>query len=445
MKNNPEQIQRQAALDIVSHLVHSGYTALFAGGCVRDMLMGGDERGDIDIVTNATPQTVSALFKHTVAVGAQFGVVVVVHRGIPFEVATFRSDIGTDDGRHPSHIVFTDAEHDALRRDFTINGMFYNPLTDKVFDYVSGKEDLAAKVVRAIGDPALRFKEDYLRLLRAVRFAARFGFAIEDATWEAVKANAAHITGISPERIFAEHDRMLRKPNPDRAFRLLEESGLLARTIPEVADLRDVAQPAQFHPEGDAFAHTIKALGLLGPHPSSVLSWSVLLHDIGKKATMRVTDRIRFNNHDQVGAAMAETVLQRLRAPNSLIEAVSACIDNHMNFMNVTDMRLSTLKKFLSRPTIAEELELHRVDCLASHGNLDNYDFIKKNLEAFALEQLKPQPLLRGNDLISFGLAPGPVFGTILDEIYDLQLEEKIKTRDEALLIVKEKWVDKNR
>jgi poly(A) polymerase len=435
------QIQRQAALDIVSKLVHSGYTALFAGGCVRDMLMGNDEPGDIDIVTNATPQTVAALFSHTVAVGAQFGVVVVVHRGIPFEVATFRSDIGTDDGRHPSHIVFTDAEHDALRRDFTINGMFYDPLTDKVFDYVSGKKDLAAKVVRAIGDPALRFREDYLRLLRAVRFTARFDFTIDTATWDAVKENAARITGISAERIFAELDRMLQKPNPDRAFRLLAESGLLAHTIPEVADLIGVEQPPEFHPEGDVFIHTIKALGSMGPGPSPVLAWSVLLHDIGKKVTMTVTDRIRFNNHDQAGAKMAESVLTRLHAPGSLIGAVVACIDNHMNFMNVTVMRLSTLKKFLSRPTITDELELHRADCLASHGNIDNYHFVKTKLEAFALEQLKPPPLLRGNDLIAFGLTPGPLFGTILDEIYDLQLEEKITTREEALEMVKGKWV----
>lgn len=443
MKDAAEQLQHQAALDIVSHLVHSGYTALFAGGCVRDMLMGGEERGDIDIVTNATPQTVSALFKHTVAVGAQFGVMVVVHRGIPFEVATFRSDIGTADGRHPLHIVFTDAEHDAQRRDFTINGMFYNPLTDNVFDYVSGRRDLTARVVRAIGDPESRFKEDYLRLLRAVRFAARFDFVIEDATWEAIKADAANITGISAERIFAEYDRMLRKPHPDRAFHMLAESGLLSHTIPEVADLIKVEQPVEFHPEGDVFAHTIKALGLLGPDPSPALAWSVLLHDIGKKVTMRVTDRIRFNNHDQVGASMAEALLIRLHAPGSLIEGVSACIDNHMNFMNVTAMRLSTLKKFLSRPTIAIELELHRIDCLASHGMLDNYHFIKKQLEVFAVEQLKPPPLLRGNDLIGFGLAPGPLFGTILDELYDLQLEEKIATREEALAIVKEKWVDK--
>jgi putative nucleotidyltransferase with HDIG domain len=443
MKDAAEQSQRQAALDIVSHLVHNGYTGLYAGGCVRDMLMGNDEGGDVDIVTNATPQTVSSLFKHTVAVGAQFGVVVVVHRGIPFEVATFRSDIGTNDGRHPSHIVFTDAEHDALRRDFTINGMFFNPLTGTVYDYVSGKRDLAAKVVRAIGDPAVRFREDYLRLLRAVRFAARFGFVIEDATWRAIQESAARITEISPERVFAEHDRMLRKPNPDRAFRLLAESGLLAHTVPEVAGLIDVAQPPEFHPEGDAFVHTVKALGLMGPGPSQVLAWSVLLHDIGKKATMRVADRIRFNNHDQVGARMAEAVLLRLRAPTALVEAVSACIDNHMNFMNVTAMRLSTLKKFLSRPTIADELELHRVDCLASHGNIDNYNFVKNKLEAFALEQLKPPPLLRGNDLIDFGLTPGPLFGAILDEIYDLQLEEKIQTRDEALAIVKQKWVDK--
>ncbi|MBN1130961.1 MAG: CCA tRNA nucleotidyltransferase, partial [Chitinispirillaceae bacterium] len=355
----------QAARQIASRLVENGHAALFAGGFVRDMLMYGEGRGDIDIVTSATPPTVAALFSSTIGVGAQFGVVIVVYRGIPFEVATFRSDIGIGDGRHPGQVVFTDAERDARRRDFTINGMFFDPLSGSTLDYVGGLGDLNARIIRAIGDPGLRFKEDYLRLMRAVRFSARFGFAIHEATWRAMQENAPNITRISPERIFAELDRMLRQPHPDRAVTLLRESGLLKQVLPEVDDCIGVEQPPEFHPEGDVFVHTVKALMLMRPDPTSALAWSVLLHDIGKKSTMRRMDRLRFNNHDQVGARMAGTILKRLHASNALIEAVTGCIDNHMHFMNVRSMRLSTLKKLLSRPTIDEELELHRVDCLA--------------------------------------------------------------------------------
>ena len=275
-----------------------------------------------------------------------------------------------------------------------------------------------------------------------MRFAARFDFSIEEKTWEAVKANAVHILEISAERIFMEHDRILRQPHPDRAVRLLLESGLLQRTIPEVADLVGVEQPAEFHPEGDVFIHTVKALSLMAPNPPATLAWSVLLHDIGKKATMRKTDRIRFNNHHQAGANMAGAILKRLRAPNSLIDSVVSCVDNHMNFMNVTGMRLSTLKKLLSRPTIEDELELHRVDCLASHGNLANYYFVKERLEAFARERIKPAPLLRGSHLKELGFKEGPVIGKILHEVYDLQLDEKVRSHDEAISYVKKKWVD---
>jgi putative nucleotidyltransferase with HDIG domain len=432
-----------AALEIVDRLVNKGYTSLFAGGYVRDMLLGNGEQGDIDIVTDAAPEEVTRLFANTVAVGARFGVIVVVHRRIPFEVATFRSDAATGDGRRPSSVSFTDARHDALRRDFTINGMFYDPRSEKVLDYVDGCKDLRAGVIKAIGEPESRFKEDYLRLLRAVRFAARLGFSIERATWDAVTANARRITGISAERIFAEYDRMLRNPHPDRALSLLSESGLLRSTIPEVADLIGVEQPPEFHPEGDVFTHTVKALGLMAPDHSAVLAWSVLLHDIGKKVTMRKVDRIRFNNHDHVGADMARTILKRLRAPNALIDFVTACIDNHMNFMNVTAMRLATLKKLLSRLTIEDELELHRVDCLASHGNLDNYYFVKDRLSVFAHERVKPAPFVSGHDLVRLGLSPGPLFGNILREVYDLQLDEKVKTPGEAMKYVKEKWVQK--
>ncbi len=398
------QEKRIAAEEIVSKLVKNGFNALFAGGYVRDKLLGNAESADIDIATDATPQSVMDLFSHTIAVGARFGVVIVVYKGIPFEVATFRSDIGIKDGRHPDRIVYADAREDALRRDFTINGMFYDPLGDRIIDFVAGEEDLRAKIVRAIGNPARRFKEDYLRLMRAIRFAARFDFSIEEATWKALIANATGVGEVSAERIFAELDRMLRQPHPDRALKLLLDSGLLRETLPEVADLAGVEQPAAFHPEGDVFSHTAKALGILAqsvPEPvSAVLGWSVFLHDVGKKATMQRLDRIRFNNHHQVGADLARTILKRLRAPNDLIDAVAACIENHMNFMNVTGMRLSTIKKLLSRPTISDELELHRIDCLASHGHLDNYYFVKNRLAAFAQERIRPAPLLRGADLL---------------------------------------------
>jgi poly(A) polymerase len=421
-----------AARKIVEKLVRNGYQALYAGGYVRDMLLGLEAGGDVDIATNASPETITGLFPRTVSVGEQFGVTVVVCEGVPFEVATFRSDQGIADGRHPGHVVFTDAREDALRRDFTINGMFFDPLSNQVLDYVGGREDLQKKVVRAIGDPALRFEEDYLRLVRAIRFAARFEFTIEDATWNAIAAKKEGIRRISAERILQELDKMLTGPHPDRAIELLHRSGLLAIILPEVETLSGVKQPEKFHPEGDVFVHTIKALSLLSS-PSLILAWSVLLHDIGKPPTMQVTDRIRFHNHNLVGARMAEELLRRLKAPVALIEAVTACIENHMNFMNVTKMRLSTLKKFLSRPTLEDELELHRVDCLASHGDIENYHFLKRKQTELPVHVIKPEPLLRGQDLIDLGLKPGPVFGTLLKEAYDLQLEDAFADKEAAL------------
>ena len=428
------------ALKIIKKLVENGYEALYAGGYVRDMVMGNPNIGDIDIATNAKPEIILSLFPQTISVGEQFGVIIVVLEGIPFEVATFRSDIGISDGRHPSEVSFTDARSDALRRDFAINGMFFDPLTEKVIDYVSGLDDIKAGIVRAIGDPFQRFSEDYLRMLRAVRFSARFNFKIEKDTWEALRENAARIVSISAERIFSEIDKMLRQGRPENAFELLDQSGLLKEVLPEISALRDVPQPPDFHPEGDVFKHTIKALSLMKPDPSQVTAWSVLLHDTGKPATLTFQDRIRFNNHDRVGAVLSKDILKRLRASNHLVESVGACVDNHMNFMNVTRMRLSTLKKLLSRPTIEDELELHRVDCLASHGNLENYYFVKSRLETFEKEQIKPAPLISGKDLIELGYKPGPLFGKILSEVYDLQLEENITTRKQALSHVLAGW-----
>ena len=430
----------RAALDIIGRLRKSGYEALFAGGAVRDMLMGGADDGDIDIATNARPEIVARLFSHTIPVGVKFGVIIVVMGGVPFEVATFRSDTGSEDGRHPESVVFTDARTDALRRDFTINGLFYDPLTGEVNDYVNGRADISGRIIRAIGDPSLRFKEDYLRLLRAVRFAARFDFSIDGATWNAIVEHAPAIVHISVERIFAELDKMLRGPHADRALDLLYESGLLGLVLPEVAALKGVEQPPEFHPEGDVFEHTKKALSLLEPDPSSTLVWSLLLHDIGKPGTMVKADRLRFNNHDQVGMHLARRLLKEFHTSNTLIDDTADCIANHMNFMNVKRMRLGTLKRLLSRPTIETEMELHRLDCLASHGNCENYEFIKEQLAVFKTESLKPQPLLGGRDLIAFGFKPGPLFGEILDRLYDLQLEETIQTREEAIAFVREHY-----
>ncbi len=433
-------LKYHAALQIVDRLKQAGYEAFFAGGAVRDMIMGGSNDGDIDIATNARPETVGRLFSHTIPVGAQFGVIIVVHEGKPFEIATFRSDTGIGDGRHPSDVVFTDARNDALRRDFTINGLFFNPHTGEILDYVGGKADITSGVIRSIGDPTLRFREDYLRMLRAIRFASRFAFSIESGTWDALRMQAHNIMVISVERIFAELDKMLCLPHADTALDLLDRSGLLSFVLPEVALLKGTRQPPQFHPEGDVFEHTKKALGFLGAHCSSALAWSVLLHDIGKPQTMAVTDRIRFNNHDQVGMQKAGGILKRFHASNALIEEVTACIANHMNFMHVRQMRLGTLKKFLSRPSIETELELHRIDCRASHGNCENYDFLKERLIGFKSEVLKPVPLLRGRDLIELGFKPGPLFSEILSMLYDMQLEEVISSREEALGVVLKKY-----
>lgn len=404
------------------------------------MLLGNEDEGDIDIATNATPTTISSLFSHVIPVGEHFGVMLVVQQGIPFEVATFRSDVGIGDGRHPEAVVFTDAQTDAQRRDFSINGLFFDPLSEELFDYVGGKADLEAGIIRAIGEPRLRFEEDYLRLLRGIRFAARFDFAIEPQTWEALCAQSAGIKAISAERIFQELNKMLLGPRPHRAIELLKTSGLLPHILPTVAQMDGVEQPVEYHPEGDVLEHTLLALSLLPPQRSLALAWGALLHDIGKPPTMTRTDRIRFNNHHHVGAEMAHGLLRKLRAPNELVGSVCAIIENHMNFMNVTQMRRSTLKRFLSRPTLADEMELHRADCLASHGDISNIDFLQEQLTTFVDEQLKPPALLSGKDLIGLGFKPGPLFGQILEDVYEQQLEECISTRQEALEWVEQKY-----
>jgi poly(A) polymerase len=437
--------KENAALYIIKRLTGGGFIAMYAGGYVRDMALGVGvaDRGDIDIATSATPQQVCGLFSSVVGVGEHFGVMIVVVDGMPFEVATFRKDLGAPgDGRHPAEVAFTGVEEDAHRRDFTINGMFFDPLTDTIIDYVNGRRDLERGIVRAIGDPGRRFSEDYLRLIRAIRFAARFGFEIEPLTWTALRKNAGGIKKISAERIFQEMEKILLGPHPDRALSLLHESSLLSIVFPEIERCVGVAQPEKFHPEGDVFTHTVKALSLLDK-PTNTAAWSALLHDIGKPATMTLAeDRIRFSNHDMTGAHMARDLLGRLKAPSQLIESVYSVIANHMNFMNVRKMRLSTLKKFLARPTLEDEMELHRVDCLASHGDVSNYDFIRTKQKDLPAGEIKPAALIGGRDLIMLGMTPGPAFGKILEEAYDLQLEEKLLTRENAVEWVKKKYVD---
>ena len=431
--------KEQAAVEIVKRLKENGFTALFAGGYVRDLLMGGVEPGDIDIATSARPTEIASLFPQVIGVGEQFGVMIVLKDGMQFEVATFRADVGIKDGRHPRQVEYTDEMQDAQRRDFTINGMFFDPFEKRVLDYVSGKEDLGRKCLRAIGDPVLRFEEDYLRLLRAVRFAARFDFVIEEKTWAAIKAKAVGIARVSAERIFQEIDKMITGPNPGKALTLLDESGLLNIVLPEVAATKNIRQPEEFHPEGDVFVHTVKTLSML-TRPSRIVAWSALLHDVGKPGTMTVSDRIRFSNHQRAGAEIADRVLRRLKSSGSLVGGVCACIDNHMNFMNVRKMRLSTLKKFLSRPLFEEEMELHRADCLASHGDISNYDYLRQKQNEIPIYEAKPLPLLTGKDLIALGLSPGPRFGKILEEAYDAQLEGKIGSREDAIGWVKERY-----
>jgi poly(A) polymerase len=429
-----------AAMEIVKRLTKSGYQALYAGGFIRDTLLGLPEKGDIDIATNATPETIAEIFPHVIGVGEHFGVMIVVENNIPFEVATFRSDVGILDGRHPKRIEFANAEHDAMRRDFTINGMFFDPLSAKLLDYVHGQEDLKNKIIRSIGNAGLRFKEDYLRCIRCIRFAARFNFSVDEKTWQALKENAEGVSHISAERIFQELDKILLGASPDRALRLLEESRLLRIILPEISETVGMEQPPEFHPEGDVFTHTVKALSLLD-RPSRTTAWSVLLHDIGKPPTLSITDRIRFSNHQHVGARMAEDVFARLKAPNNLTRDVCSCIENHMNFMNVTKMRLSTLKKFLSRPTFQDEMELHRVDCLASHGDISNYEFLRRKEREIPKDEVRPEPLLTGKNLILLGLKPGPIFKKILGEAYDAQLEGKFSSAQDAIDWARETYV----
>ena len=439
-----------AALGIVRELRAAGYEAYLAGGCVRDLLLGRTP-DDFDVATSATPEKVLHLFPRTFAVGAHFGVVLVaegVDEGyVCTEVATFRSDGVYSDGRHPDAVRYTQtAEEDVQRRDFTINGLLLDPLQDTndlraaVIDHVSGLADLDAGIIRAIGRPELRFEEDQLRLLRAVRFAARFGFAIEPATHAAMRAMAGRVHAVSRERVRDELTRLLTEGHARRAFELLEETGLLAQVLPEVARMKGVAQPPQYHPEGDVWTHTLLLLDQLEPGCSLVLAWGALLHDVGKPPTFRVADRIRFDGHVEVGVAIGAEICQRFRFSNDEMRQILSLIQNHMRFADAARMKASTLKRFFRLEHFEQHLALHKMDCLAASGNLDHWNFVRERYESIPPESVRPQPLITGRELIAVGYTPGPQFKEILHAVEDAQLEGAISTSEEALDLVRERF-----
>jgi poly(A) polymerase len=423
-----------AACAVVRRLRAAGHKALFAGGCVRDLLLGNVPQ-DFDVATDARPGEVAALFERTVGVGAAFGVTIVLTGDIQTEVATFRSDAGYADGRHPVAVAYTDARADVLRRDFTINARLLDPERAEVLDYVRGRADLAARIIRTVGDPAQRFAEDRLRLLRAVRFASRLDFKIDAATWDALASAAPAITQVSAERIRDELISIFTGPRPGVGLRLLYRSGLLAAVLPEVSAMAGVAQPEQFHPEGDVMEHTALVLDRVrdAGRPSPALAFAALLHDVGKPQTFQHLpgDRIRFPEHERVGASMADAICRRLKFSNDDRERVAALVSEHMRFKDAQAMRPATLRRFVGQPWFEDHLALHRADCAASHGSMDAYDFcLKASHEAPPLA--KVARLLTGKDLMDMGLKPGPAFSEILTAAMDAQLAGEVASPDEA-------------
>ncbi len=427
---------RELANSICARLRSSGHEALLVGGCVRDLLSG-RAAADYDVATDATPDAVLALFPDSEAVGAQFGVIVVPRDGLKVEVATFRADVGYSDGRHPDSVVYARTpQEDVQRRDFTINGLLMRHDTGEVLDYVGGQADLRAGMIRAIGEPDRRFREDKLRLLRAVRFAARFGFTIEPATFETMRRHAREITQVSAERVRDELTKLLTEGAARRGFELLEQTRLLEAVLPEVAALKGVEQPPQFHPEGDVWIHTRLMIEQLPAGASPTLAWGVLLHDVGKPATFKSAaetgDRIRFDGHVDVGVQMVRDITGRLRFSNDDAEQIVALVANHMRFKDVEQMRASTLKRFVRIARFEEHLELHRLDCLSSHRCLESYAFVRRTLAETPAEQIRPPRLLTGDDLLEMGYKPGPLFSEILRAVEDAQLEGQVTSEAEA-------------
>jgi poly(A) polymerase len=468
------QGQKQHAISIVKTLREAGHQAYLVGGCVRDIVLG-REPADYDVTTDATPNEVMRIFPETYAVGAQFGVVLVPmpeRAGIGVgagpemqgaatqpssaelclspdhsrvnvvEVATFRSDVGYSDGRHPDQVRYTsNPREDVERRDFTINGLLLDPITNEVLDFVGGRRDLDAHIVRTIGDPGLRFREDKLRMLRAVRFAARFEYHIEPETFRAIRKLSHQIHQVSRERVRDELTKMLTEGHARPAFLLLDETGLLHEVLPEISAMKGVEQPPQFHPEGDVFVHTLLLLDKL-PRPCPMtLAWGALLHDVGKPATFRVApDRIRFDGHVEVGVKMAEQICRRLRFSNHDTEQILALIANHMRFADVQRMKESTLKKFIRMPRFEEHLELHRIDCQSSHSDLTSYNYTREKMAAMPPEAVRPPALINGNDLIAAGYVAGPRFKEILGAVEDGQLEGRLSSKEQALEFVREQF-----
>jgi poly(A) polymerase len=429
----------QLALSVVSRLKSAGHQAYLVGGCVRDRLLGREAK-DYDVATDAPPLRIRELFPASEQIGAHFGVALVHDGSAHVEVATFRSDHAYSDGRRPDRVAFeTDPRQDVLRRDFTINALLLDPDSGQVLDYVGGRHDLEAGIIRAIGDPDVRFQEDHLRLLRAVRFAARFDFRIEPVTLSAMGRLHALVRTVSPERIREELCRILTEGAARRGFELLDQTGLLQQILPEVAAMKGVEQPPEYHPEGDVWVHTLMMLEHLR-NPTITLAMGVLMHDVGKPPTFRVAERIRFDGHVEVGTRMASEIMTRLRFSNDQTRQVESLVANHLRFKDVPQMRESTLKRFLRLPDFEEHLELHRLDCLCSHGRLETYDFVREKLAQLPASDLKPRPLLTGVDLIAAGYQPGPLFGSILRAVEDAQLESRITTRQDALALVRRQF-----
>jgi tRNA nucleotidyltransferase/poly(A) polymerase len=438
---------RELANSICDVLLRNGHQALLVGGCVRDILLG-REPADYDVTTDATPERVMELFPESVGVGAQFGVVLVPRDGLKVEVATFRSDVGYSDGRHPDRVIYAKAaQEDVQRRDFTINGLLMRHDSGEVLDFVEGQADLKAGVIRAIGEPDRRFAEDKLRMLRAVRFAARFEFEIEHATFASIRRHAGAVTDVSAERIREELTKILTEGAARTGFELLEKSWLLSIVLPEIAAMKGVPQPPQYHPEGDVWIHTLLMIEGLPSGTSATLAWGVLLHDVGKPPTFKPAsqtgDRIRFDHHVDVGVRMAEAICRRYKFSNEETEQIIALVANHMRFGAVEEMRKSTLKRFVRLPRFEEHMELHRLDCMSSHRNLESYGFVRRFLEETPVEEVRPQRVLTGTDLSEMGYIPGPLFSEILRAVEDAQLEGQIRTKQEAEEFVRKRFASK--
>jgi tRNA nucleotidyltransferase/poly(A) polymerase len=432
--------ERALVTGIVRRLREAGHQAYLAGGCVRDQLLGRRPL-DFDVATSAPPETVQRLFPRTAPVGAEFGVILVVEKGRPFEVATFRSDDAYVDGRRPSQVHFGSAEDDAQRRDFTINALFLDPLSGEVVDFVGGREDLAAGTIRAIGDARSRIAEDRLRMLRAVRLAARLGFTLEPATQAAIAASAPTITDIAAERIGDEIVKILTEGAARRGFELLAATGLLEPILPEVARMRGVAQGPEYHPEGDVFTHTLLLLDQLSAGGAETLALGALLHDVAKPVCVgEHQGRITFYGHPPVGAGMAIVICQRLRRSRATWERVDYLVRNHLRLVQAPQMRLSTLKRMLREEGFDELLALARMDALASNRDLRYVGFCERRRAELARDEMRPPRLLAGDDLIALGYPPGPLFGEILTALEEAQLENQVHTRQDAERFVAERF-----